>query len=440
MKYPRLLLLLVLLISFTGLNAQKTWTLEECIEYAHANNLKVKSAEYQADIAENDLFQSKMNILPDVNADFGRTYYSGYNIDNTRNEIFESDYIADNYGIYSSLSLFAGLTNYNNIKANEYNALSRMQDVEKEKIEITFELASAYLNILFNEELLEIAKNQRDVTVQQVDRTDKLVQAGSAAKGDLLEIKAQLASEDLNVTNAQNNLDVAYLNLTQILDLDSVAGFSIVFPDTVNPDFTQPIVGVALVYEEGLEFLPHVKSAEYSLKAYEKYVAYQKGRLSPSLVVRGNFSTGYSNNNADFSYSEQLERLTSSNIGIGLSIPIFNKWQVKNDISNTKINLLNAENTLDLTKQQLYKEIQQAHNDAKSAKKKYSSAEDAVESFREAFGYTEQKYNVGIVNSVEYNIAKNNFIKAESDLLQAKYEYVFALKILDFYRGIPMKL
>ncbi len=439
MKYPGTILLLSTLIFFSSLKAQKAWTLEECIDYAHANNLTIKSTQYQADIAENDLFQAKMNILPDLNAGAGRYFLSGHNISATTSEVVSENYYYDSYGISSSVDLFSGLKNLNNIRANKYNALSKAQDVEKEKIEITFELASAYLNILFNKELLDVAKSQRDIAAQQVNRTDKLVVAGSSAKGDLLEMKAQLAAEDLSVINAQNALDLAYLNLTQILDLDSVAGFDIVFPDTVNPDFSIPVVDVPTVYNEGLEFLPHIKSAEYSLMADEKYLAYNKGRLSPTISLSADMGSGYESD-YDMSYHDQLELYENRTFYVGITIPIFNKWSVKNDISNQKIQVLNSQNTLDLTKQQLYKEIQQAHNDAVSAKKKYASANEAVNSYRESFSYTQKKYEVGMVNSVEFNVAKNNLIAAESDLLQAKYEYVFSVKILDFYRGIPLTL
>ncbi len=439
MKYPGTILLLCSLICFSSLKAQKAWTLEECINYAHANNLSIKSTEYQADIAENDLFQAKMNILPDLNAGAGRYFKSGHNISETSSEVVSDNYYYDSYYISSGMNLFSGLKILNNIRANKYNALSKVQDVEKEKIEITFELASAYLKILFNKELVDVAKSQRDIAAQQVNRTDKLVIAGSAARGDLLEMKAQLAAEELSVIDAQNDLDLAYLNLTQILDLDSVAGFDIVFPDTVNPDFSVPIVDVPTVYNEGLEYLPHIKSAEYALMSNERYLAYNRGRLSPTISLSANIGSGYESD-YDMSYNDQLELFESRTVYIGISIPLFNNWSVKNDISNSKIEVLDARNTLDLTKQQLYKEIQQAHSDAVSAKKKYASAEEAVNSYRESFTYTQQKYEVGMVNSVEFNVAKNNLIAAESDLLQAKYEYIFSIKILDFYRGIPLTL
>lgn len=444
MKYQRLsLFLLGILLSVSIVEAQKTWSLTECIEYAHANNLQIKQTELQADIAENNLFQSKMQILPNLNASAGRSYNSGHFIDPQTNTFIDDDATSDNYGLNSSFNLFSGLRTYNAIKANEFNALSKMQDVERDKINITLQIARAYLTILFSQELKEIAISQRDVTALQVERTSKLVDAGSAARGDLLEIKAQLAAEDLNVTNAQNELNLSYLNLTQLLDLDSVGGFEIFTPDTVEPDFSKSIDNVISVYNEALLYLPHVKSAEFMVKTNERFLAIQKGQLSPTLSLNGNWSTQYSSNaenSSGIGYWDQVKNLDAKSVYFSLNVPIFNRWQVKNDINNAKVGLIQAETTLDQTKQQLYKEIQQSHNDAISAREKFKSASEAVASYSEAFTYTEQKFNVGIVNSVEYNIAKNNFIKAESELLQSKYEYIFSVKILDFYRGIPITL
>jgi outer membrane protein len=422
--------------------SQQIWTLEDCINYAHANNLRIKQTKFQADMAKNDLLQSKLQILPDLNAEAGRRYNFGHQINPYTNQFIESNTITDNYALNSSMNLFSGLVTYNSIKAYEYSALSKLQDVEKEKVNITIEIASAYLQILFNDELLEVAKRQRDVTQLQVERTSKLVDAGSAARGQLLEIKAQLSAEDLNVTNSQNSYNLSVLNLAQILDLDSAVNFKIVKPDSLELDLSRQITDVLGIYNYALAILPHIKSAEYNLMAYERNLAIQKGMASPRLGVYGSWGTGHSNDSIlqQYSYTEQLNNNAFKSFSIGLSVPIFNRWDVKRNISNAKISVLNAENTLDMTKQQLYKEIQQSYNDAVASSERYKSASEAVDSYREAFVYTEQKYNVGMVNSVEYNVAKNNFIKAESELLQAKYQYVFAMKILDFYRGIPITL
>lgn len=446
MKYQISILVSVLLLSSQTLFSQKQWSLTECIDYAHANNLLVKQAQYEASIASNDLFQSKLNLLPDLNAEAGRNYSYGYGLNPTTNDFNSTSKFSDNYALKSSVILFSGLTNYNTIKLNEFNTLSKMQEVEKEKIEITLDIASAYLQILFSRELLDVAISQRDIAKQQVERTTKLVEAGSVARGDLLEIKAQLAAEEYNVTSKQNEKEIAYLNLTQLLDLKSVEGFDVVIPASIDSNLSSPVTDVFIVYSEALLFLPHIKSAEYLVEANEKYYLVQKGRLSPSLLASGSWLTGYSTANVDpitnerYSYSEQLDNFSNKNLSIGIQVPIFNKWEVKNAISNARIGVMSAENTLNLTKQQLYKEIQQSYIDAVSSSDKYKSAYEAVESYKEAFAYTEQKFNVGIVNSVDYNIAKNNYIKAQSELLKAKYEYVFAVKILDFYRGIPITL
>lgn len=461
----------IVLASFGLLSfSQKPWTLSDCIEYAHANNLQIKRTELQSDIARVDLLQSKTNILPDLNGNISRNYTFGRQVDPFTNEFILDNSLYDNYSISSRVSLFNGLQNYNNIRSNHYASLAAVQNVEKEKVEKTFEISSAYLAILYQQELLEVARNQREVTVLQVDRTQKLVEAGSVAKGDLLEIQAQLANENLNVTNMQNDLQFSILNLVQLLDLDSIGGFSIVTPDTIDPETMFNIPDVSMVYNEALDYLPHIKYADYQLKSAQKNLLVQKGRRSPMLYMSASVYTGFSDqrllidtdnpyeyqigyvqetsqavvtqnyNMVDYAYSDQFNDNIAQSISVGLSIPILNRWEVNNDISRAKIMVEDSKYELDQVKQQLFKNIQQAHNDAVSAREKYNSAKEAVNSYRESFHYTEQKFNVGIVNSVEYNIAKNNFIKAESELLQAKYEYVFSVKILDFYRGIPITL
>lgn len=442
MRLKYLPLFLLAIFQLQGYSQTK-WSLEDCINHAHANNLQIKRTELQSEIADNNFLQSKLNIAPDLNAGATRTYNFGRQIDPYRNEFIQSNTLNDNFGVSANLNLFNGLQTFNSIKKNEYIMLASIQNIEKEKIEITLDIASAYLNILFAEELLQINNNQVEVTELQVDRTSRLVDAGSVAKGDLLEIKAQWASERLNITNAQNNLNLAYLNLTQLLDLDSVSGFEIVFPDTVDPDLTKTIATASEVYNDALTYLPHIKGAEYELKSYERDLAVQKGKRSPQLYVKGSWGTGFSSYGRDslgISYASQFNGNSNSTILLGISIPIFNNWQVNTSISNAKVRFYDAEYSFDQVKQRLYKNIQQSYNDAISAGEKYKSAIEAVNSYSESFQYTEKKFTVGIVNSVEYNIAKNNFIRAESDLLQAKYEYIFAVKILDFYKGMPITL
>jgi outer membrane protein len=448
MKFKSLFIALLLALPVMQLYSQKPWTLSDCIDYAYANNIQIKRTQLQADVARVNLLQSKTNVLPDINAGYNRSI-SSYAVDPFSNTFLPDKSTIDNYSINSRMSLFNGLQNYNNIKSKYFASMAAMQDVDKEKAEITFTIASAYLSILFQQELVQVSESQKEVTRLQTERTKKLVDAGSIAQGDLLEIQAQLANESLNVVNARNELKLSVLNLTQLLDLDSASGFAIVTPDTINLETMFALPSVTNVYNEALGFFPHIKSAEYQLKSDESALKVQRGRISPQIYLSGGLSTGYSNqsflydvnnNPIDYPYSDQFKDNFSKSINIGLSVPIFNRLEVMNGISNARIRVEDSKYMLDQVKQQLYKSIQQAYNDALSAEEKYNSAKEAVNSYKESFHYTEQKYNVGIVNSVEYSIAKNNFIKAESDLLQAKYQYIFSVKILDIYRGEKISL
>jgi len=425
--------------------SQTKWTLEDCINYAHDNNLQVKRQQLQAETAKNNTTQSYFNIAPSINGNINRNYNNGRNLDHSTYKYVNSSYTSDAYSLNSTMNLFNGLQTFNSINMNHFAMLASLQNVEKEKIELTLNIATAYLNILYKVELLDVSKSQQSVTKMQVDRTQKLVDAGNIAKGDLYTIQAQLAGENLNVTNARNDLNLAYLNLAQLLDLDSTSGFQIYIPDTIKPDLITPIVSAEDAYQEGLKFLPHIKAGEYQLKSFEKNLAIQKGRRSPQIYMGFNWSTYYSsanldNSGAEIPYNTQFSNAIGRVLSVGVNIPILNYWSVNTAISNARVQLDDASYQLDQTKQQLLKEIQQAYNDAISAKDKYNASLEAVNSYGEAFKYTEQKFNVGIVNSVEYSVAKNNYIKAQSDLSQAKYEYIFQVKILDFYRGIPFKL
>lgn len=423
--------------------AQKVWNLEECINYAYQNNLQIKRQKLAAKVTEVDLQRSKFAMLPNLNANFGHNFSSGRNL-NTETYTWENRSQQDgSLGAGSNLSILNGLQNYNTIKENKYNLLRDLADVDKIKNDITLYIATSYLQILFSYELLELAQNQRDVTLQQVDRVSKMVAVGNKAKGDLLEIKAQLANDDLNVTNAENNLNIAYVDLIQLLELelDSIGSFRIERPVIPQID-TAEIEPVNELYTEALNQMPQIKSAEYNLKGREKALSVSKGARFPELSLSGYYYSRYNNTatnplNPDetYRYIDQLKDNQYRQLSIGLSIPIFNRRQVESSITKSKIAVQDAEYNLEQTRKNLYKDIQQAYSDAIAALEKFKSSTQAVVSNKESFNYTQQKFEVGLVNSVDYNIAKNDLLKANSNLLQAKYEYIFKIKILDFYLG-----
>jgi len=455
MKQSKKLILLIpilLLMFFAGSSAQKIWSLEECIFYALDNNISIKQQVLNTNYTENLLDQSKIQMAPNLNAGANYGFAFGRALDQTTYRFTENQTImSNNVNLSSSVTLFNGLQQRNTIQQNEFNLLASLKDLEKLKNDISLLLASGYLQILFNIELLQVSKDQHELTLQQVDRTSKLVDAGSLARGSLLEIQAQAAGEELNVIEAQNLLDISYLNLTQMLDLDSVGDFEIEIPEFGDVVREPMLSTVGSVYNDALNVLPQVQGAEYRLQSAYQGLSIAQGGRSPNLYLNAQWGTGFSDARQrlinpespeleDVPFWDQMNGNQNSTVSLGLNIPIFNQWMVNTNISNARINVMSNELSLETTKMDLYKNIQQSYADATAARKKYLATEEALKSMEESFKYTEEKFEVGLVNTVDYNTEKNRLTKTQSDLLQAKYDYIFKMKILDFYRGIPIRL
>ncbi len=438
MKKILIIFAFISFISYNNIDAQTKWTLEECINYAHQNNLQVKRMELDYNRSRNDYNQARLNMLPNIEALSERGFSYGKSIDPQTNTYDYVNSTGDRYSISSGLNLFSGFQTINNIAREKYLFLKSEKDIEKTKNDITLAIAAAYLQILFNKELLEVSKSQYEVTLLQVEKTRKLEEVGNVAKGELYKMQAQAALEKVSVTRAQNNLNISYLDLTQLLDLDTVGDFDIVIPTglLVADDSVPP--PVSSVFEHALS-LPEIESAKLQLKSLEKNLAISKGSRSPSLSFGAGINTDYINT-APVDYFDQLDNNLREYMGFRINIPVFTRGEINRNIANAKIYVRDAQIALDQEKQQLYKEIQQSHADAIAALEKYRSGLEAVKSNEEAFIYTQQKLDVGLVSSVDYNIAKNDLLRAKSELLQAKYEYIFKTKILDFYSGNPITL
>jgi outer membrane protein len=285
----------------------------------------------------------------------------------------------------------------------------------------------------------------------QIEKTKNLVDAGSLPQGNLLEIQAQAASEKLQLVNSQNQLINARLTLVQYLDLDTVSDFEIVVPTIEKPEAEQLVNNVNDIYNQALQ-LPQIKSAELKLQSAEKGQNIAYSYAMPSLSVSAYYGTGYSSARTkyemvngspvavDYPYGSQLSDNLSTSIGFHLSIPIFNNYGVNNAVTSSKINVVNQKYEVQLAKNQLYKEIQQAYTDANGAYEKYLASESSYLALAESFKYTQKKFDVGLVTATDYSIAKKNLSKAESDLSGAKYEFIFKKNVLNFYSGIPFSL
>lgn len=441
--------LLLLINVAPGLLAQEQWTIEKCIDHAYQNNIAIKRKELNTRLYEKDLQQSRYDMFPSLGAGLEHQLSSGRSLNIETYSWENRSKQQGSMGLRSDLTLFRGLSAYNNAQAGKFMFLESKEDLAKLKNDITLELAGYYLDILFAGELLEVAKSQYDVTMLQVEKSKRLVEVGNSARSELLEIQAQAASERLNVVTAENRLNLTILDLVQLLDLDSAQGFSIYKPD-LSVDLSYELPSVKLVFETALNGMPEIKAARYRVNAQEKILARNRGNRSPELYLSGLYYSRYLQGainpldpnpmdpTLDYPYSDQLKDNRYAQLTLGLNIPIFNKLQTQTSISKARISLQDSEYALDQQEQVLFKNIQQAHADAVGAMEKYKSALEAVNSNEEAFNFTRQKFEVGLVNSVDFNVAKNNLTKAKSDLAQAKFEYIFKLKILDFYQGKPI--
>jgi outer membrane protein len=434
----------------SGANGQKVWSLEDCINYALDNNILVKQSELATEGYDINLLESKLSIIPSLNASTSYSWSEGRTPDPQTNIYTTQNSRQQFYQINSQMTLFNGLQQYNNIKKAKFDLLASQYDADAMKDDISLLIAAGYLQILFSIELVKTAQDQVDITAQQISRTQKLVDAGTLAKGDLLEIQSQGAREEVNLINAENQLNLAYLDLLQLLDMSASERFDIQQPNIIIEQAKLELIPSDKVYEYAVINRPEIKGAEYRLESANKALAIAKGSRSPIVTLGGSWNTSWSDQirndfldpeSGTMEYWKQV-RDNNPNKGwsISLSIPIFNGFQVSSYINRSKLATLNAEYDLELTQNEIRKTVETAYTDAIASFKTYQANVKSLESFRESFKYMEQKFNVGLVNSLDYNIAKQQLTRAESDLISAKFDFVFKTKVLDFYMGRPITL
>ena len=421
---------------------QKVWSLEDCIKYAIDNNIQIKQQAIQTEIQKNSLDLSKFQLLPSLNGQASHNYSFGRALDQNTYQFYNQTLQSDYVYIGGSLPVFNGLQYYNAIQKNKYQVLASQQDLQDITDNVALNVALGYLQVLLNKELVSVNENQLNITLQQIEKTQKLVDAGSVAKGNLLEIQAQAAQEEFSLITIKNQLETSILTLTQFLELKTPAGFEVEAPE-IKVDPNTIITGdIDEIYAIAEKNRPEIKSSELKLKASEYGLKIAKGGRSPVMSLNYSLNSRYTDisNIPGESFKTQLKNNKSSGVGLTLNIPILNGWQVNKNISNSKLNVETSQYALEGTQKQLYKNIQQAYTDAVAALKKLNVSLKTIASTEESFRYTEQKFNVGMVTPVDYNAAKTQLLKSQSDMTQAKYEFIFKTKVLDFFKGLPLKL
>lgn len=421
--------------------AQENWSLEKCVQHAVENNIQIKQRALHVNYNENLYKEAKYAIYPNLNAGVNQNFNFGLSTGSDNINV-SGNSMSLSANLSSNMTLFNGFAKVNTAKQRDIDLQASMADLQKAKDDISLSVASAYLDILFNKELVATSIEQLAVTKQQIEYNRKQVEAGNLAKGKLFETEAQSANEELTLTNYENQLQLSLLNLIQLLELSDVDNFDIITPEFDDNGLTVELVNSNAVFAKAVLERPEIKSKELSLKSSELGQNIAKAHMLPTLSLGASIGDSYNNifdvENAAF--GDQLSDHLRTSVGLSLQIPIFNGFSARLNHQNSIINYENSKYELQLEKNNLLKEIQQVHANATAAMKRYYASQKALESAQEAFRYVEEKFNLGIVTPLEYNDSKNNVTNAQSSFIQAKYEYIFRVKILDFYNGKPITL
>ena len=425
------------------LQAQSAWTLRQCAEYAVEHNLQIKQQDNQRRQQELQLSTARNARLPEVSGSLGQNFSFGRGL-TAENTYTNTNTSNTSFSLSTSIPLFTGFQIPNQIKLNQLNLEAATQDLEKAKNDIRMQVAQAYVQILYDMEIRDVANRQIAIDSMQVVRLEAFVRNGKASEAELSQQRATLANSHLTATQAANNLRLSILTMTQLLELPSPEGFSIVRPpvDDLSAIISTATVSPEIIYQEALGVKPEIMSQEIRLRATDHSIKIAQSGYYPQLSFSAGLGTNYyktSGFTAD-SFGEQLKNNFSQYIGLNLSIPIFNRFQTRNNVRNARIEQETQMLALDNSKKTLYKEIQQVYYNALNAQAKEKSSMEALQSSKDAFTLMQAKYENGKATITEFNEAKNNYLKAESDMVQARYENLYQHALIEFYRGRELNL
>ena len=435
----------MLLVLPITLRSQEIWTLEKCIEYAWANNLNVKQQNIEVSRAENQLTQDKLDFIPSLNASLGHNLNWGRSVDLQNLEIIHNKLSqSTSASVNSSVYLLDGLSRIYGLKSSRKSLEISLQEVERLKDEISVSIVQSYLQILLSREILTAARESFRSMSEQRDRTALLVEAGSQPYSSLLELESQLASERVQVVTARNQVTTSTLALQQLLDLPYDKDFRIAVPDINLTIGTYTMDSPDDIYASA-QSMPVIQSARLALDKGDLDLKSAQGQYWPKISLSASYGTFYSSSSfapdgSTYPFFEQFRDNINPSVSIGLSIPIFNNWNVRTSVRNARLSRRSLEIDLRLKQQNLYKEIQTAVTEADTYYRQMEAAQANVASMEESFRYVEEKFNAGALNGTDYTVARTNLFKARSEYIQAKYQFVFQLKIIDYYKGIPFTL
>ena len=455
-------IIFILIFPFCGIS-QKTWTLDNCINYAYENNIQIKRKEIQTEYVKQNIKELKNGILPDLNFNTTQDFSFGYSTELYSGDFSENNIISNRFNLSSSTVIFNGFKNYNQIKQNEINLLKSLQETDALKDDIKLNILSVFMQILLSKEELKKSKNQLIISEENLSNAGLFFKSGIIPESDIYEIKSQIAYENYQIVLSEANVENAKLQLSKLLQLQTTSiEIDSIDIEINNSDFYIP--KFERTYTKSLD-LPYIKVAEYNLEmlSFEKKI--NKSQLYPKLSLNLGLNTtwsdagflydttnvelspigitGFTNDivygstftNRNFPFTDQLRHNLYPFISVNLFYPVFNKFRYKNDNQKICLNIKDSEYLLEEHKNKLYQDIQQVYSDIKTAIAKYKSSVEYLKSMELTYQNTELMFKAGKITSYEYNITKNKLINAETEMLISKYELKFKQNILRFYLG-----
>jgi outer membrane protein len=441
MKKQYITFVTIAVLSAGSAMAQKQWNLKQCIEYAIEHNLTIKQQEAAKDESAVDLNTAKWSRLPDLNGSASHSFNFGRSLqmDNTYQQLNTQN---TGLNLSTSIPLFTGMQIPNQIALSKLNLKAAVEDLNKAKEDISIQVTSAYLQVLFNEELAKVAHEQVALSEEMLKQKTAFFKVGKASEAELYEAKSRAAQDQLSAVQADNEYRLALLDLSQLLELPTPEGFGIVSPSIDEDKDFSILTSPADIYSEALLIKPSIKAAQYRVEGAQKSIRIAQSGYYPQLSLGAGIATSYYNvsGRENGNFGSQLRDNFSQYIGLSLNIPIFNRFSTRNQVRKARIQQTTLNWQLEDAKKALYKEIQQAYYNAVNAESKFESSRTADEAAKASFNLMKEKYANGKATSTEFNEARTNWLKAVSDRIQAKYDYLFRTKILDFYKGVPLTL
>ena len=439
---------IVIFFLFAGiLTAQeRKWTLEECVEYAVENNLTIEQFKLDLAAVEIDKSDAVGNFIPNLNGQLSTSGNTGLILDPTTNNLVTGTIFSASGNLTSALTLFDGLRNIKQLQRAEMNALANRYRLDDLVDDIKLNVANAYLDILSNKETLKTIRAQYAVTEQDLKRTEELVSNGVVPRGDLLEIEATAANQEQQIVNAENQVLLSRINLAQLLQITDYENFDIADQEYNIPPSTILENSPKVIFDKALSFRNDIKFSETSVDLAEKDLEIARGAIYPTLGAFINYNTRYSDQTRDpvtgdpIPFGDQLYINDGISYGAQLNIPIFNGFSTRNNIKRSQIDVERARIQLKQDKLALETTINQAYVDVENAAKSYEAAVKSLEARRLAYEYSKERFDVGLMNAFDFSQAQARVDNAEAEVIRTKYDYIFRIKVLEFFYGLPIAL